>query len=83
MALRITNPAVIAKVDRLAKATGLSTTAVVECAIDRFARETEVRPADRGWQAARMAALLAQLDRIPDLPGALASTEWDRCGLPK
>jgi antitoxin VapB len=40
MALQIANPSVVSKVERLAKATGLSKTAVVERAVDRLISET-------------------------------------------
>jgi len=78
VALQIANPTVVAKVERLAKATGLTKTAVVERAIDRLASETGAGP-----QAGRMAALLAQLDRVPDRPDAFNPLEWDDQGLPK
>lgn len=78
MALQIANPVVVAKVERLAKATGLSKTAVVERAIDRLASET-----GRGAGAGRMAALLAQLDRIPDRSDAFDPMDWNAHGLPK
>jgi antitoxin VapB len=78
VALQIANPTVVAKVERLAKATGLSKTAVVERAIDRLASETGA-----GAQSGRMAALLAQLDRVPDRPDAFNALEWDDQGLPK
>jgi antitoxin VapB len=61
MALQIANPAVVAKIERLARATGLTKTAVVERAIDNLASQTQVAVAP-----GRMVALLAQLDRIPD-----------------
>ena len=78
MALQIANPGVVAKVDRLARLTGLSKTAVVERAIDRLAAEAanEAKPD-------RLAALLAQLDRIPDRQDAFDPLEWDAHGLPK
>jgi antitoxin VapB len=78
VALQIANPTVVAKVERLAKATGLTKTAVVERAIDRLASETGAGP-----QAGRMAALLAQLDRVPDRLDAFNPIEWDDQGLPK
>ena len=78
MALQIANPIVVAKVERLARATGMTKTAVVEKAIDRLAREAQ-GAADPG----RMAALLAQLDRVPDRPDAFEALEWDARGLPK
>ncbi len=78
MALQIANPVVVDKVERLALATGLSKTAAVERAVDRLLRETSVPPkADT-----RMAALLAQLDRIPDRDDAIDPLRWDQNGLP-
>lgn len=78
MALQIANPVVVAKVERLARATGLSKTAVVERAIDHLASQTQVTE-----ESGRMAALLAQLDRVPDRADAFDPLEWDRAGLPK
>jgi len=82
MALQIANPIVVAKVERLARATGLTKTAVVERAIDRLARETQ-GASDPGRNGARMAALLAQLDRVPERTDAFDPLEWDDSGLPK
>lgn len=79
MALQIANPTVVSKVERLAKSTGLSKTAVVERALDRLIGET----AGASDQTARMTALLAQLDRIPEHTDATDSLEWDEHGLPK
>jgi len=78
MALQIANPVVVAKVQRLAQATGLSKTAIVEKAIDRLAAENS---GARGPE--RLNALLAQLDRIPDREDAYDPLEWDALGLPK
>jgi antitoxin VapB len=77
MALQIANPVVVAKVERLARATGLTKTAVVERAIDGLALQTQ-GPADPG----RMAALLAQLDRVPEREDAFDALSWDAHGLP-
>lgn len=79
MALQIANPAVVSKVERLAKRTGLSKTAVVERAVDRLLGET----AGPSRQAGRLTALLAQLDRIPDRADASDPLQWDEHGLPK
>lgn len=79
MALQIANPVVVSKVERLARATGLSKTAVVERALDSLIRETEAA----SDQAGRMAALLAQLDRIPDRADAFDPLAWDEHGLPR
>ena len=81
MALQIANPVVVAKVERLAKATGLTKTALVERAVDRLASET-LGAGDPARSAATMAALLAQLDRIPDRPDAFDPLPWDSLGLP-
>lgn len=62
MALHIANPIVVAKVEKLAKATGLSKTAAVERAVDRLINETTGTTDN----AECVAALLAQLDRIPE-----------------
>lgn len=78
MALQIANPAVVAKVERLARATGLTKTAVVERALDRLASELQTQPDTR-----RLDALLKQLDRIPDRPDAFDPLQWDEHGLPK
>jgi antitoxin VapB len=79
MALQIANPVVVGKVERLAKATGLSKTAVVERALDRLIGETMGR-SDGGRS---MAALLAQLDQIPERVDASDPMAWDELGLPK
>lgn len=79
MALQIANPVVVDKVERLAKATGLSKTAVVERAVDRLLGETMV---ETGGDK-RVAALLAQLDRIPNRSDAFDPLEWDEQGLPR
>lgn len=78
MALQIANPVVVAKVERLARATGLTKTAVVERAIDTLASQTQAAASP-----GRMTALLAQLDRVPDRADAYDPLEWNRAGLPK
>ena len=77
MALQIANPVVVAKVERLARATGLTKTAVVERAIDRLASETGAAP-----DAGRMSALLAQFDLVPERADAFDPVPWDSEGLP-
>jgi antitoxin VapB len=79
MALQIANPQVIGKVERLAKATGLSKTAVVERALDRLLTESAAPAEDDR----RLKALLKQLDQITELAGATDPLEWDANGLPK
>lgn len=79
VALQIANPVVVAKIEKLAQATGLTKTAAVEKAVDRFMSETIDKDAARD----RMDALLAQLDRLPDLTASFDPLEWDELGLPK
>lgn len=78
MRLQIANPTVVAKVERLARATGWTKTAVVERAVDRLESELQRNP-----RAGRVAAILAQLDRVPDRPDAFDPLQWDDDGLPK
>ncbi|WP_225765916.1 type II toxin-antitoxin system VapB family antitoxin [Inquilinus sp. Marseille-Q2685] len=78
MALQIANPKVVEKVERLARATGLSKTALVERAVDRLAQDIGITA-----DADRFASLLSQLDRIPDRPDAFDPLGWDAQGLPK
>ncbi len=77
MPLQIANPVVVEKVERLALATGLTKTALVERAVDRLAVELGVERGDR------LDALLAQFDRLPDRPDAFDPLEWDEAGLPR
>jgi len=81
VALQIENPAVVSKVERLAIRMGLSKTAVVERAVDRLLGETAGPSAESA--PTRLAALLAQLDRIPDRADASDPLQWDELGLPK
>ena len=78
MSLQIANPAVVAKVERLARETGMTKTALVERAVDLMASEMQLESAGD-----RMAALLAQLDRIPDRGDAFDPLPCDSQGLPK
>jgi antitoxin VapB len=79
MPLQIANPKVVDKVERLAKATGLSKTAAVERAVDHLLRDIE----GTSEPQARVKALLAQIDRIPDRVDALDPLSWDAAGLPR
>jgi antitoxin VapB len=79
MPLHIADPAVVGKVERLGRVTGVSKTAAVERAVDQLLRELD-GAAD---PAACMRALLAQLDRIPDRADAFDPLPWDEAGLPE
>jgi antitoxin VapB len=81
MALQIANPTVVAKVEQLARLTGLSKTAAVEKAVDALLREQRPSLQDNEW--ARYRAILAQIDRVPELPAPTDSLEWDEHGLPR
>jgi len=78
MPLQIANPAVVEKVERLARATGLTKTALVERAVDRLAEDIGISA-----DADRFEALLAQFDLIPDRTDAFDPLPWDTQGLPK
>jgi antitoxin VapB len=81
MPIQIANPTVVAKIERLAAATGLSKTAAVEQAVDAM---LAARPrSDASDSTARFRAILAQLDRIPDREDAFDPLEWDEHGLPR
>ena len=56
MALQIANLTVVAKVERLTRATGLTKTAVVERAIDRLASKTPDRCGEGGPRLSAMAS---------------------------
>lgn len=78
MSLQIANPVVVDKVERLARATGLTKTAAVEQAVEKLLLEME----GAGDAAQRLGALLAQIDRIPDRSDASDPLQWDEHGLP-
>ena len=81
MALQIANPAVVAKVERLATAMGVTKTAAVEHAVDSALKSAGDMSRDN--IAERMSAILAQFDRISDRPGWTDPLEWDADGLPR
>jgi antitoxin VapB len=81
MAVQIANPAVAAKIAQLATVLGVTKTAAVEQAVDALLAE-RATGSKRG-SVERMSAILAQLDRIPDLPGAIEPIDWDEHGLPR
>jgi antitoxin VapB len=81
MPIQIANPVVVAKIERLAAATGLTKTAAVEKAVDAM---LEMRTSNSGNDSmARFHAILDQLDRIPVRVDALDPIEWDEHGLPR
>ena len=66
MALKIVDPAVISKTERLAEIAGLSNADAVEKAVDAFLAQHSPTEASDAWEC--MDAMLRQLDRIPGLP---------------
>jgi antitoxin VapB len=78
MPLQIANPVVVEKVERLARATGMTKTALVERAVDLLALDTQSTQ-----DPDRIASLLAQLDAIPDRKDAFDPLAWDALGLPR
>jgi antitoxin VapB len=81
MPVQIANPVVVAKIERLAAATGLSKTAAVERAVDAMLADHPGASDDDFERHSQ--AILAQLDRIPDRADAFEPMEWDEHGLPK
>jgi antitoxin VapB len=81
MPIQIANPTVVAKIERLAVATGLSRTAAVERAVDGMLTN-QPDASDDDFEA-RALAILARLDRIPDRTDAFEPIEWDERGLPR
>ena len=81
MALQIANPAVVRKIEMLARATGLTKTAAVEKAVDRLLAEQNLDQPAGAWD--QFDAILAQIDQIPDVPDAFDPLEWDEHGLPR
>jgi antitoxin VapB len=81
MPIQIANPVVVAKIERLAAATGLTKTAAVEKAVDGMLANC-TNAVDDDFEA-RFLAILAQMDRIPDREDAFDAIEWDEHGLPR
>jgi antitoxin VapB len=81
MPIQIANPAVVAKIERLAAETGLSKTAAVEKAVDAMLADRQAGSGDDF--EARAMRILAQLDRIPDRADAFDPLDWDEHGLPR
>lgn len=81
MPVQIANPQVVAKIERLSRASGLGKTAAVEAAVDRMLDELAGAGEGGPWQGAD--AIVAQLRRLPVRPDAFDAIEWDEAGLPK
>ncbi len=82
MSIQIANPAVVAKIERLAALTGLSKTAAVEVAVERVLGESD-EIAGTLRVGALWESILKQLHGLPDRPDAFDPLEWDEDGLPK
>jgi len=81
--IQIADPRLVAKIEQLAEATGLSTTAAVEQAVDKLIAERGPKDYDREAVRARFDAILSEIHSIPDRPDAFDPLEWDENGLPK
>jgi antitoxin VapB len=82
MALQIANPSVVHKVEEVARTYGLSKTAAVELAVDQLLAAAP-GATNSSEMSVRIAALLKQVDQIPDRSDAFDPLEWDAQGLPK
>jgi antitoxin VapB len=81
MPIQIANPAVVAKIERLAALKGLTKTAAVEQAVDVLL-SNQPKLDDDDFEG-RALGILSQLDRIPDRKDAFEAVEWDELGLPR
>jgi antitoxin VapB len=81
MALQIANRAVVEKIEALARATGLTKTAAVAKAVDRLLAEQAIARPDGAWE--RFDAIVAQIDRVPEVSAGFDPLEWDEHGLPR
>ena len=82
MPLQIAKPSVVAKVEALATAAGLTKTALVERAVDKLALDMAQQGVASTSVASQWAAVLSQLQQVPDRPDAFEATPWDSEGLP-
>jgi antitoxin VapB len=80
MSVRIANPAVIAKIERLALATGQGKSAAVEAALDRMLADLGEVDAPRVWST--FDAFVAQLHRLPPRADAFEAVAFDEFGVP-
>ena len=78
MSVRITNPAVIAKIERLALATGRGETAAVEAALDRMLAQLADVDIPQVWST--FDATVAQLHRLPPRADAFEPVAFDELG---
>ena len=82
MAFQIANPRVIQKIEALARKTGLTRTASVEKAGGPLAGRTAFG-GPGPCVGDRFDAILAQIDRVPDVASPVDPLEWDEFGLPR
>jgi antitoxin VapB len=82
MTIQIANPDVIAKIERLAKLTGMTKTSAVEQAVDLLlSQRTAGVGKDEDWR--RLDALLEQFDRVPEVEQPFDPLYWGDQGLPQ
>ncbi|RAU23615.1 transcriptional regulator [Paramagnetospirillum kuznetsovii] len=81
MSIQIANPQVVAKINRLARATSLGKTAVVEAAVDRMLAELADRAEPAPWGG--IEAIVAQMHQLAPRHDAFDAVEYDHMGLPK
>ncbi len=80
MSVQIANPTVIAKIERLARATGQGKTAAVEAALDKMLAELGEVDAPEVWST--FDAIVAQLHRLPARADTFEAVAFDENGLP-
>lgn len=79
MILQIDDPTIAHKLEQLARLTGRTEAASIECAIDQA-----LRVAQASQEAmATLQTLLGQFDRLPEQPDTHNPLRWDAQGLPQ
>jgi antitoxin VapB len=71
----------VAKIDQLARTTGLTRTAAVEQAVDLLLAQQQAADDAKVWT--RLDAILTQIDRLPDRAQPVDALDWDEHGLPR
>jgi len=80
MPIQIANPAVVAKIERLSRITGLGKTAVVDAAVTKMIEQVKAPDGSDSWS--RFDAVLTQIRALPLRPDAFDAVDYDEAGLP-
>jgi len=84
MSIEISNPQLLAKIERLSARLGVEVAIALETAVDRLLGETAETCKERKddpW--AGVDEIIAKLHALPPRPDAYDPLEWDEWGLPR